>query len=90
MNVVRSSGKTDNVISSKLANSLRCLVVETQDPEETVEITENNSTISLRITGATIVWIRYQNTPGHNKNDGTLPFSLIVIKVSAALDAGKF
>ena len=90
VNVARSSGKTDNVISSKLANSLRCLVVETQDPEETVEITENNSTISLKITGATMMYIRYRSTPGHNKKDGILPFSPIAIKVSTALDAGKF
>merc|ERR1712240_950714 len=52
--------------------------------------TENNSTISLRITGATMVYIRYKNTPGHNKKNGILPFSPIAIKVSAALDAGKF
>ena len=80
----------DNVISNKLANSLRCIVVKTQDPEETVEITENNLTISLKITGVTMMYIRYRSTPGHNKKDGILPFSPIAIKVSTALDAGKF
>ena len=37
-----------------------------------------------------MMWIRYPNTPGHNKNDGTLSFIPIIMKVSKSLDAGKF
>ena len=81
---------TENVISNELASSLKCLVVGTQDPEETVDITQNNSTVSVKTRGATIMWIRFPNTPGHNKNDGPLAFIQIIMKVSESLDAGRF
>ena len=78
----------DNIISTELATSLRCLVIGTQDPEETVDITQNNSTLSVKTRGATMLWIRFPNTPGHDKNNGPLPFTQIIMKVSGSLDSG--
>ena len=66
---------TDNVISTELAISLKCLVIGTQDPEETVDITQNKGTVSVKTRGATMMWIRFLNTPSHNKNDGPLAFT---------------
>ena len=80
----------DNVISNELATSLKCLVIRTQDPEETVDITQNNATMSVSVSGATMMWIRFLNTPGHNENDGPVAFTQIVLKVSRSLDSGRF
>ena len=78
----------DNIISTELATSLRCLVIGIQDPGETVDITQNISTLSVKTRGATMLWIRFPNAPGHNKNDGPLPFTQIIMKVSRSLDSG--
>ena len=37
-----------------------------------------------------MMWIHFPNTPGHNKNDGPLAFTQIIMKVSESLDSGRF
>ena len=79
----------DNVISNELAKSLGCLVIRTKDPGERVDITQNNARMSVSVSGATMMWIRL-NTQGHNKNDGPVAFTQIVLKVTRSLDSGRF
>ena len=55
-----------------------------------MDITQDNATVSMSVSGATMMWIRFPNTPGHNKNDGPVAFAQTILKVSKSLDSGRF